>query len=81
MWFGESLLKDMRVKWMWTEKSESSRLQYILMCSELHDSDEGSKITKCINATHRGTETDFINIFSLLNKQRETISSDYIQLI
>lgn len=65
---------------MCTEKSESSRLQYILICSELHDSDKGSKTTKCINASHRGTETDFINIFSLLNKQRETISSDYKQI-
>lgn len=66
---------------MCAEKSESSRLQYILVCSELCDSDKGSKITKSINASHRGTETDFINIFSLLNKQRETISSDYKQLI
>lgn len=62
-------------------KLENSRLQYILVCSEFCDSDKENIITKCIYASHRGTETDFINIFSLLNKQRKVISSDYKQFI
>jgi len=63
-------------KWTCTEKSESSRQQHILVCSELNDRDKGSKIAKCINASHRGTATGFINLLSWLNKQRKTISSN-----
>lgn len=77
-WFGWSLLKD-------EGKSECAlkleRLQYMLLCSELQDSSKWSKITKCINASHRWTETGFIKIFSPLNKQQETISGNYKQLI
>lgn len=60
-------------KWMCTEKSESSWQQHILACSELSDRDKGNKIAKCINASHRGTETGFINILNWLNKQSAAI--------
>lgn len=58
---------------MCTEKSESSRQQHISACSELNDRDKGSKIAKCINASHRGTEIGFINILNWLNKQSAAI--------